>query len=144
MAYIFKTYRNDTRIVGLQYLQVSYLSVIPTKFYESPKLKKWMCELCTFSQIWSYCTCVISYNGIQTNTFTSIFRHCLVWLYLQYSTYVSKLNYNFVYLHSYTLSRNTGSSNVHFMVYTILTAMCICTHNPSTGSHRVVWGSILG
>ena len=30
---------------------MSHLSVIPDRFYESPTLKNWMCELCTFSQI---------------------------------------------------------------------------------------------
>ena len=38
-------------IVALQSLQVSYLSDLHSRFYESSKLKKWMCELCTFSQI---------------------------------------------------------------------------------------------
>ena len=31
-----------------------YLANIPNRCYESPKLKKWMCELCSFSQIWSH------------------------------------------------------------------------------------------
>ena len=41
-------------IVALQSLQVSYLSDLHSRFYESSKLKKWMCELCTFSQIRSH------------------------------------------------------------------------------------------
>ena len=43
----------DIGIKVLQLLNVSYLSNISNRFYESPKLKNWMCELCTFSQIWS-------------------------------------------------------------------------------------------
>ena len=53
MIYRFETFKNDKRVVFLQPLKVSHLSVIPDKFYESPKLKKWMCELSTFSQIQS-------------------------------------------------------------------------------------------
>ena len=34
-------------MVALQILQVSSLSIIPNRFYESLKLKTWMCELCT-------------------------------------------------------------------------------------------------
>ena len=53
MTYRFKIFRNDKGIAVLQALKVSHLSVIPSRFYESPKLKNWMYELCTFSQIWS-------------------------------------------------------------------------------------------
>ena len=35
-------------------MKVSHLCIIPNRFYESPKLKNWMCELCTFSQIRSH------------------------------------------------------------------------------------------
>ena len=53
--YRFETFRGDKRIVVLQSLKVSHLSVIPNRsFYESPKLKNWMCELCTFFQIQSH------------------------------------------------------------------------------------------
>ena len=41
-------------IVALQSLQVSCLSDMHSRFYDSSKLKKWMCELCTFSQIRSH------------------------------------------------------------------------------------------
>ena len=41
-------------MVVQQSLKVSHLSVIPIRFYEAPKLKNWMCELCTFSQIQSH------------------------------------------------------------------------------------------
>ena len=44
----------DRGIVALQSLQVSCLSDMYNRFYESSKLKKWMCELCTFSQIRSH------------------------------------------------------------------------------------------
>ena len=39
--------------VYLQSPQISCLSAIYNRFYASSKLKKWMCELCTFLQIWS-------------------------------------------------------------------------------------------
>ena len=54
MVYGFETFRNDEEIVIIQSLKVSHLSIIPTRFYEFPKLKNWMCELCTFSQIQSH------------------------------------------------------------------------------------------
>ena len=54
MAYRFETFRSDNGIVVLQSLQVSHLLVIHKKFYELPKLKNWMRELCTFSQIRSH------------------------------------------------------------------------------------------
>ena len=38
----------------LQSVKVSHLSIILNRFYESPKLKNWMCELCTFFQIRSH------------------------------------------------------------------------------------------
>ena len=36
-------------LVVLQSLNISHLSIIPNRYYETPKLKNWMCELCTFS-----------------------------------------------------------------------------------------------
>ena len=48
---ICRSYRG---IVALQFLQVSCLSDMCNKFYESSKLKNWMCELCTLSQIRSH------------------------------------------------------------------------------------------
>ena len=54
MVYRFETFRNDEGIVVLQFLKVSHLSVFLNRFYESPKLKNWMCVLCTFSQIQSH------------------------------------------------------------------------------------------
>ena len=45
---------NVKGIVVLQSLKVLHLSVIPYRFYGSPKLKKWICELSTFSQIQSH------------------------------------------------------------------------------------------
>ena len=44
----------DRGLVALQSLQVSCLSDDQSRFYESSNLKKWMCELCTFSQIRSH------------------------------------------------------------------------------------------
>ena len=38
----------------LQAVKVSHLSIIQSRFYESPYLKNWMCELCMFSQIHSH------------------------------------------------------------------------------------------
>ena len=54
MVHKVKILRKDRGIVVLQPLEFSHLSNIPNRFYESPKLKNWMCELCTLSQIWSY------------------------------------------------------------------------------------------
>ena len=54
MVYRCDTFRDDKGIVVLQSLKVSHLSIISSIFYESSKLKNWMCELCTFSQIWSH------------------------------------------------------------------------------------------
>ena len=48
MVFRCETFRNDKEIVVLQSVKVSHLSIIPNRFYESPKLKNWMCELCTF------------------------------------------------------------------------------------------------
>ena len=53
MVFRCETFRNDKGIVVLHSVKVSHLSIIPNSFYESPKLQNWMCELCTFSQIWS-------------------------------------------------------------------------------------------
>ena len=49
-----KIFWTNRRIVALQSLQLSCLYDMHSRFYESSKLKKWMCELCTFSQIWSH------------------------------------------------------------------------------------------
>ena len=56
MVYRFETFRDDKGIVVLQSLKVLHLSIIPTRFYESPKLKNGMCELCMFTQIQSHNT----------------------------------------------------------------------------------------
>ena len=49
MVYGFETFNDDKGIIVLQSLKVSHISVIPDRFYESPKLKTWMCELCTLN-----------------------------------------------------------------------------------------------
>ena len=54
MVYRIETFREDSGIVVLQPLKVSHLSNIPYRFYTSPKLKNWMCELCKFLQIRSH------------------------------------------------------------------------------------------
>ena len=54
MVYRVKIFRKDRGMVVLQSLKVSHQYNIPNRFYESPKLKNWMCELCTFSQIRSH------------------------------------------------------------------------------------------
>ena len=61
MVYSFKSFRDEKEIVVLPSLKASHLSVILKGFYESPKVKNWMCELCTFSQIQSQllCYCII-------------------------------------------------------------------------------------
>ena len=51
MIHRVETFRTVRGIVVLQSLKVSHLSNIPNRCYEAPKLKNWMCELCTFSQI---------------------------------------------------------------------------------------------
>ena len=59
MVYRVEIFRDNKGIVVLQFLIISHLSVIPGRIYDITKLKKWMCELCTFSQIRSYvCLCV--------------------------------------------------------------------------------------
>ena len=60
MVHRFAICRIDKGRVALQSLKVSHLLKIPSRFYESPKLKIWMCELCTFSQIRSHiCFCYL-------------------------------------------------------------------------------------
>ena len=54
MAYRFKTFRNDNKIVVLQSRKVSHLPVIPSEFYESPMLKNRMHEPRMPSQIRSH------------------------------------------------------------------------------------------
>ena len=44
---------NDRGMVALSCM-FQNLSINPNRFYESSKLKNWMCELCMFSQIWSH------------------------------------------------------------------------------------------
>ena len=53
----------------LQSLKALHLSIIPNRFYESPKLKNWMCELCTFSQIWTLRSQIYIYIYIFGNYF---------------------------------------------------------------------------
>ena len=69
MVFRRETFRNDKGIVVLQSVKVSHLSIIPNRFYESPKLKNWMCELCTFSQIRSHIAishvlCLVHFNTL--------------------------------------------------------------------------------
>ena len=57
MIYRVEFFREDREIVVLQSLKVSHQSniIFPThRFYVSPKLTNWMCELWTFSQIRSH------------------------------------------------------------------------------------------
>ena len=54
MVYRVEIYRDDKGIVVLQFLKISHPSVIPGRIYDFSKVKKWMCELYTFSQIRSY------------------------------------------------------------------------------------------
>ena len=53
MSCSYIIFRKDGEIVALESLQVLNESAILNRFYESLKLKEWMCELCRFSQIWS-------------------------------------------------------------------------------------------
>ena len=54
MVHRIETFRKDNGIGVLQSLKLLHLFNILNRFYEVPKLKNWMCELCTFSQIWSH------------------------------------------------------------------------------------------
>ena len=54
MVHRVDTFRTVRGIVDLPSLKVSHPSNIPNRFYQAPKLKNWMCELRTFSQIWSH------------------------------------------------------------------------------------------
>ena len=51
MVDMVEIFRVDKGIVVLQFLKIVHQSVIPGRIYDFPNLKKWMCELCTFSQI---------------------------------------------------------------------------------------------
>ena len=51
--YRVETIRATRGTVILQSLKVSNPFNIPNRFYEAPKLKNWMCELCSFSHILS-------------------------------------------------------------------------------------------
>ena len=53
-AYRSEICRTHRGIIALPSLQVSCLFDVHNGFYESSKLKNWMCELCTFSQIRSH------------------------------------------------------------------------------------------
>ena len=77
MVYRYETFRDDKGIVDLQSLKVSCLSLIPNGFYELPKLKNCMCELCTFSQIRSHIVVNISlYDCVHASiTIPLISRH---------------------------------------------------------------------
>ena len=63
MVYRYETFWDDNGIVVLQSLKVSHLSIIPNRFYESSKLKNWMCELCTVSQMQSQLWITASFNS---------------------------------------------------------------------------------
>ena len=51
LVYKFETFKGDKRILIPQYLKVSCLFIILDRFYESQKLKHWICELCMFFQV---------------------------------------------------------------------------------------------
>ena len=54
MADSFITCRDYRATIPLSLLKISELCDIPSRFYESLNEKNRMCELCTFSQIWSH------------------------------------------------------------------------------------------
>ena len=58
------TLSDDTGTVVLQSLKISHRFIIPDRFYESLKLKNWVCELCTFSQIWSHISILYNKNSL--------------------------------------------------------------------------------
>ena len=47
------TFRDCRTAISLSFLKVSHLHTILCGLYESPNEQNRMCELCTFSQIWS-------------------------------------------------------------------------------------------
>ena len=49
-----ETVRDCRTTIASSFLKVSNLCTIPCGFCESPNKQNWMCELCTFSQIWSH------------------------------------------------------------------------------------------
>ena len=57
-----ESFRDDKGIRVLQFLKLSNPFVIPGRIYDFPKLKKWMCELCTFSQIRSHIMLVVAFG----------------------------------------------------------------------------------
>ena len=69
-------YRGDRGMVAPKTLQVSSLSVIPNRFYESLKLKNWMCELCTFSQIRSHLSLsMVAFNSRDQHESIQLFQN---------------------------------------------------------------------
>ena len=73
MVYRCENFRNDKGMVVLQSLQISHASIIPNRFYETPKLKNWMCELCTLSQIQSLILMLYIKNYKTVNTYHKVF-----------------------------------------------------------------------
>ena len=49
-----ETFRMHRATIPLSFLQILDLYTVPTGFYESLNEENRMCELCTFSQIWSH------------------------------------------------------------------------------------------
>ena len=54
MTDICETFRDQRTTSPLSSVKVSNQYTIHYGFYRSPNEKNWMCELCTFSQIWSH------------------------------------------------------------------------------------------
>ena len=63
---------NNRGIVALQSLQVSCLSDMHSQFYLNLKLKKWMCELCMFSQIRSHMSLLKTLNNFMVINLSSV------------------------------------------------------------------------
>ena len=63
------TFSDCRSTITLSSLKISNLYTIPLGFYGSPNAQNWMCELCTFSQIWSHIDVI--------NTCTSL--HSPIW-----------------------------------------------------------------
>ena len=85
MVYRYESFRDNKGIVVIQFLKVSHLSIIPNRFYETPKLKNWMCELCTFSQIQSHITKQLEYvtkDHIAMHTLLFTLKTALFFSYL--------------------------------------------------------------
>ena len=96
MVYRFETFRGDKGMVVLQSQKVSQLSVIPNRFYKSPKWKNWMCELCMFSQIQSHMQMCLLLSQCNIAFDQQLLCACV----LMYILYIRSTSYQFTEIKS--------------------------------------------